>query len=158
MKNTSFIGLFALMSMMTIGLTAAPIYGQASTYTDTYTSPVSFYIYNSCDNSFFLLEGTEHVTYHITSTPNGGQNYKVNSVLQLTGDNAGTQYKFHYNFHDSFSYQPGASQQYGFDYTYRIISSGSGDNLIGQGGYTIHIDADGKPHYKFDFGTPKCVG
>lgn len=161
MKDTKFIGLFAVMAMMTIGLTVVPIYGQANTFTNQGSYPYSWYIYNECIKEDIWFEGTVHYVSHVTSLPNGG-GYTVNSNSQLNAngaDSSGTTYNILQNFNSHYKFHPGAAEPDVGHAKYRIVSSGSGNNLIGDVSWKNIYNANGELFKTdFDFDKPKCIG
>jgi hypothetical protein len=87
MKYTNFIGLFALMLIMTIGLTIVPVYGQASTTTLRDKFTFSDRTPNPCNGEFVSFDGTISFVSHFANTPNGESITNFN--LQSTGNGQG---------------------------------------------------------------------
>jgi hypothetical protein len=160
MKYTSFIGLFALMSIMVIGLTSLPIYGQATTTTFRDTFAFSDGRLNPCNGEFVTFDGTISFVSHFTNTPNGGT--IINFNLQSTGHgqgNLGNTYNINYNEHFKFISIHGAAQLESTVFSIRVISQGSADNFLLETILRFTFNANGEPtHVDVDVGPGKCVG
>jgi len=160
MKDTKIIGLFSLMSIMTIGLTAAPIYGQASTTTSQSKFMFGDGRVNPCNGEFVSFDGTLTFVYHSSETPNGGFITSMN--VQSTGNgqgDLGNSYRIADNFHFQFVSQPDAGQVQSQRESMHVISQSSDDNFLLEAIITVTFNANGEiSHVVVDFGQPRCVG
>lgn len=160
MKYASFIGLFALMSIMVIGLTSLPIYGQATTTTFRDTSTFSDGRLNPCNGEFVAFDGKISFVSHFTNTPNGGTiiNFNLQSTGHGQGD-LGNTYNIDGNYHFKFISQPGAAQLESTVDSIRAISQGSADNFLLETILRFTFNANGEPtHVDVDSGSAKCMG
>ena len=160
MKYASFIGLFALMSIMVIGLTSLPIYGQATTTTFRDTSTFSDGRLNPCNGEFVAFDGKISFVSHFTNTPNGGTiiNFNLKSTGHGQGD-LGNTYNIDGNYHFKFISQPGAAQLESTVDSIRAISQGSADNFLLETILRFTFNANGEPtHVDVDSGSAKCMG
>jgi hypothetical protein len=156
-KNTMLVPLLA--AVMLVGFVLSPVYGQATTTTETLSEPFTatfFSCANGQQGELVQVSGTVYSVIHTTLDDRGGFHLirHGNLVASGTGIESGTQYQITAISNSQNNGRVGAENTF-VDY-FRIIGQGPLNNLLVHHNFHVTVTPDGEVTASVNHFTSEC--
>ena len=120
------------MALTLFALVSPAAKAQATIITSNTQVPIEFFNVNSCTGDQITIEGTSHVLFHVTTTPEGHSNEKleINFALQGVSATSGTKYVVNETVTATTVSNVNGAFVFNTVSHLNVISQGSEDNLL----------------------------
>jgi hypothetical protein len=160
LKKLSTLFVFPLALTLLALVNPAETNAQATVITTNTEVPIEFFNVNSCTGDAITIEGTSHVLFHVTTTPSGHSNEKLEINFALQGVNAVSGIRYVVNETVGSTTASNVNGAFVFNTVshLNVIAQGSEDNLVVRTEIHTTFNANGElTSSRFVF-TTECQG